>query len=191
MKKQVVWLMCFVLAGVCFAGVELNGGGAVVRDSITLKGMFEVIEPAIWSAVGVLLLWAIGVALKKFKENEILAQVYDAIRVGVDAAQEDYVVWHKRASADGKLTAAERREAMDIAYQHAKALLTGPAALLLMSWGWSKIQSVIKQQVEKKKQSGSKNILLEVTKNVESGVANGSIAAPAGTVTGNSGCNVQ
>jgi len=131
-----------------------------------LKEIFYAIEPTVWTLVGVLLLWLIGKLLAKMSQDAQYAEICAALREGVDKAQEEFVTWRKRAAEDGKLTPAERKEAMQIAYNHAKSILTGPAGKAFATWSIDKIQSIIKQYVEKKKAAENKTIVVE-SKNVD------------------------
>ena len=80
----------------------------------------------------------------------------EAVEEGMEHAQEEFVVWKKRASADGKLSKEERAEAREIALKHAKSIATGPAGKLLASWAKEKVGARIQRILNKKgKKSGS------------------------------------
>lgn len=87
----------------------------------------------------------------KFRNNQAVHDAIEALRVGVDKSQADFVEWRKRAAADGKLTREEIKEAERIALEHAKEIAKGPALELLKNWGTSIISSYIARIIEKKK----------------------------------------
>lgn len=142
-----------------------------------LKEIFSVIEPAVWSVVGLLVVYLLKQGLDKWKEKGLKSEIYEALRIGVDDAQERFVTWHKRASEDGKLTKEERQEAMRIAIEVARTHLGGEALKLLLTWSFEQVQSVIKQYVEKKKAAENKTIIVE-TANVDNSASSANPAAP-------------
>lgn len=62
-----------------------------------------------------LLTWLLGTVIRKIMREDFDVQVAEAIKVGVDQTQEEFVIWAKRAAADGKLTKEERQQAMELA----------------------------------------------------------------------------
>lgn len=171
--KYVLFLM---LAPCCLAAES----EVAASSSRWLVELMQFVEPAVWSILGVVITWLIAKLLKKMEADATYAQVCVAIREGVDKAQEEFVTWRKRAAEDGKLTKAERTEAMMIAWRYAKNTLTGEAAKLLSTWTFNRVQSIIKQYVEKKKAADNKTII-EVTEaaNVDNNTANSGVAPAA------------
>jgi len=112
--------------------------------------LWQVLVPLIIMAVGLIVTMVFKRLLGDWKDKAVYAEALEALQEGIDAAQEDFVVWRKRAAADGKLTAMERRQAMKLAWSHTKDVATGPAGELVLSWGWGRVQSLIKQLLAKR-----------------------------------------
>lgn len=86
---------------------------------------------------------------EKTKETE--RQVITALNVGVSKAQNDFVVWAKRSSADGKLSKDERRQAQEIAVKTAIEVASGPASSLLVKMGFDAAVGIVDSIIGKKK----------------------------------------
>lgn len=148
--------------------------------------LWQVLVPLIIMAVGLIVTMVFKRLLGDWKDKAVYAEALEALQEGIDAAQEDFVVWRKRAAADGKLTAMERRQAMKLAWSHTKDVATGPAGELVLSWGWGRVQSLIKQLLAKR---GKEKINVNIPKAPEPIVVGSAdpVAQPAAESAENEG----
>lgn len=159
---RLIWNITSILVMVCiFSGIVIAGEVAapivapVVQaspsfmDLVGLDNMLKVALLIIFVMIGL----GISYAAYKARNNQALHDAIEALRVGVDKTEGDFVEWRKRASADGKLTKDEIAQAQQLAISHAKDIASGPALNLLKSWGTSVIMSYITRIIEKKKLS--------------------------------------
>ena len=103
---------------------------------------------AVWTLLGVLLTGLLGFLWRLLARLGVETDAVDTLRNAVSLVGDDFVVWRKRANADGKLTAGERTEARDLAITKAHALATGPVAKLLTKWGVQKLSALITRVVQ-------------------------------------------
>lgn len=85
--------------------------------------------------------WLIEKANLDANEQEAL----ECIMEGMAKAQDEFVRQAKAASEDRRLSADEVQKAKDIAYTHAVAVAKGPAKDLILDWGKTRVDSLIKQ----------------------------------------------
>jgi Glu-tRNA(Gln) amidotransferase subunit E-like FAD-binding protein len=114
--------------------------------------------------------------LKKFGDDERWQKVLEALRIGVDYAQTEFVEWRKQAAEDGKLSKEEIKRAVDIALATARNVAADDATRkALASLSYEYVKSLIERILEKKKGT---------VVNVEvAGVAAGSAADGTGVPT--------
>lgn len=104
------------------------------------------------SALFILMLNAFGAWLGyRFRNNNILKDALEAVRIGVDHIEHEYVEELKTAAEDGKISKEEIAEANRLALETAKKYATGPALKLIESWGAEQAKSYITRIVESKK----------------------------------------
>ena len=103
---------------------------------------------AVWSLVGVLLTAFLGFVWKQVAKVGVETESIDTLRNAVSLVGDEFVVWRKRANADGKLTAEEREEAKTLAIAKAHTLATGPVSRMLTKWGVQKLSALITRVVQ-------------------------------------------
>ena len=79
------------------------------------------------------------------KADDTEKEAIEFLLEGINKAKDEIVREAKKAASDGKLTKQEISDAKIMAIQHAKAVATGPAKDLLVSWSTSKVESLIRQ----------------------------------------------
>lgn len=90
--------------------------------------------------------------LARYGDDERHAKALEALRIGVDKIQLEYVQWWKRSNADGKLTRDECFEAVRLALDAAVQSAADPAIRdIIRSWSYDKARSLIERILEKKK----------------------------------------
>lgn len=99
-------------------------------------------------AIAYLKKWA-DKLMDKLEATEAERGAVEALMAGMEKVQEDFVIMAKRAAEDGKLTAEERKEALDLAIMHAKTLAKGPALDLLNAAGKERLGAWAKQILAK------------------------------------------
>lgn len=87
----------------------------------------------------------------KVGQTEAEQKAVDALSVGVTEAYNNFVKLAKDASADGKLTEEEKKQARQFAIDTAKRIAVGPAKDLLFAWGQPKLENIVQQLVAKMK----------------------------------------
>lgn len=87
--------------------------------------------------------------LEKMDASEAERAAVEALMAGMELAQEDIVEDLKKKAADGKLTAEERREALDYAIRAAKGLAKGPALAVLTTSSRERLGAWAKQILAK------------------------------------------
>ena len=87
--------------------------------------------------------------LERMQASEAERQAVEALMAGMELAQEEIVNDLKIKAADGKLTADERREALDFAIKTAKALAKGPALKVLETSSRERLGAWAKQILAK------------------------------------------
>jgi len=103
---------------------------------------------AVWTLLGVLLTGLLGFVWRLLARVGVETEAVDTLRNAVSLVGDEFVVWRKRANADGKLTAEEREEAKNLAISKAHALATGPVARMLTKWGVQKLSALITRVVQ-------------------------------------------
>ena len=88
-------------------------------------------------------------AVKRWNLGDVEQEAINKILEGMTLAQEEFVREAKIASADGKLTKDEVKQAQAIAVNHAIGTAGGPVKDLLVRWGGIRINSIIKQLLVK------------------------------------------
>ena len=106
---------------------------------------------AVWTLLAVVLTGALGFVWRLLARVGVETEAVDTLRNAVSLVGEDFVVWRKRANADGKLTAEEREEAKTLAIAKAHTLATGPVARMLTKWGVQKLSALITRVVQGEK----------------------------------------
>ena len=106
---------------------------------------------AVWTLLGVLLTGLLGFVWRLLARVGVETDAVDTLRNAVSLVGDDFVVWRKRASADGKLTAEEREEAKDLAISKARELATGPVLRMLTRWGTWKLTALVNRIVQGEK----------------------------------------
>ena len=89
--------------------------------------------------------------IEKMNATDTEKEAIAAIMAGVAVAQDTLVDEAKKVSADGKLTKEEIEEAKKIAYDYALEIATGPVKDLLLTWGKTRVDSVVKNLLAKLK----------------------------------------
>lgn len=106
------------------------------------------------SAIFILMLNGFGAWLGyRFRNNNVFKDALEAVRIGVDHVEHEYVDQLKAAAADGTITKEEIAAANKLALDTAKKYATGPALKLIESWGAEQAKSYITRIVESKKDS--------------------------------------
>lgn len=105
----------------------------------------------VWNLVGAGLLFLFGLLWKLLRSKGIEDQAIDTLRTAVAQVGDDFVVWRKRAAADGKLTKEERTQAVDLAKAKAMELASGPVLRLLLRWGEDKLNGLVTRVVQGEK----------------------------------------
>lgn len=114
--------------------------------------MQEIIIPAVVSLIGVLLTALVAYVrilvnrfLVKMQASDAEKQAVDALVAGIAFAQEELVIFAKRAAEDGKLTTEERHAARDMAIEMAKKVATGPGLEVLKTASKERLDGWIKE----------------------------------------------
>ncbi len=115
----------------------------VAASTFSVMAWLDTIVKAVGSALGLALLWLVKKIFADYSQRQIYTQALAALEEGWAIAQEDFVIWAKRAKADGKLSQDEREEARKLAYEHALKIATGPARELLQAWTQDKILALL------------------------------------------------
>lgn len=110
-----------------------------------INPVLEIFITGIFSVAGVLVVNLLNKFVKKYVSDNVFNEALDALREGIDVAEDEFVRWAKRSAEDGKLNKEEIYEAMELAREHALAVLDGPAYDLLASFSKERIYSLIKQ----------------------------------------------
>ena len=105
------------------------------------------LSEAVWSLLGVLLTGLLAFVWRLLARVGVETDAVDTLRNAVSLVGDDFVVWRKRANADGKLTAEEREEAKTLAIAKAMQLGTGPVLRVLTKWGTQKLSALITRVV--------------------------------------------
>ena len=114
------------------------------------------------AVIGKALIGFLGAQKKKAEEetnNEVILETLTTLEAGVAKTEKDFVEGVKAASADGKLTKEEMKQAEDMAKQNAIeiALQIAPAAAnLLVKASSDMISGLIKLILGKQKQAEAK-----------------------------------
>lgn len=87
----------------------------------------------------------IDAQIAKNQDNEALQCLLE----GMAKAQEEIVREAKEIAKDGKLTKEEIESAKLLAWEHAKAIATGPAKDIVLAWTKERVASLIKQLLSK------------------------------------------
>ena len=106
---------------------------------------------AVWTLLAVVLTGALGFVWRLLARVGVETEAVDTLRNAVSLVGDDFVVWRKRANADGRLTEGERTEARDLAIAKAKELATGPVLRMLTKWGTTKLSALITRVVQGEK----------------------------------------
>jgi hypothetical protein len=106
---------------------------------------------AVWTLLAVVLTGALGFVWRLLARMGVETEAVDTLRNAVSLVGDDFVVWRKRANADGKLTAEEREEAKTLAINKARELATGPVLRMLTKWGTTKLSALITRVVQGEK----------------------------------------
>lgn len=120
-----------------------------------LEMIVETFLPMLLSIVGLAIGTLISIILarlvKKYGEDELWSEALEALRVGVDHAQVNFVEWAKRASEDGKLHKDEVREALDMAWATAIDIAKTPEVKkLIQSWTKEQLESFVQRILDRK-----------------------------------------
>ena len=103
---------------------------------------------AVWTLLGVLLTGLLGFVWRLLARVGVETDAVVTLRNAVSLVGDDFVVWRKRANADGRLTAEEREEAKTLAIAKARELATGPVLRMLTKWGTTKLSALITRVVQ-------------------------------------------
>lgn len=126
---------------------------STVAETVVTQGWWVGLMPVIIKVVSTVLLmgltWLTGKILKKMGNDAATKAALDALAEGMSKAQDAIVREAKKAAADGKLTKEEIAAAKTLAWDHAKAVATGPAKKIVINWGTEKVGSLIKQLLSK------------------------------------------
>lgn len=123
-----------------------------------VQPLIELVMKIVFTAVGAGLVWLLARISKEAANQKVVQDAIDAIKQGVDRAQEEFVEWAKRSAADGKLSKDERAEARNLAFRYALQAARSQAVLdLIRSWTTDKINSIIADILTKRK--GGQNVV--------------------------------
>lgn len=111
----------------------------------------DLLMKAVLTALGTGLLWVMKKWFSDYKATTVYREAIEALEIGWNKTQEQFVVWTKRAAADGKLTADERAEARQMALDFAQASASGQARVLLATWGQDKVAALLAKITGKNK----------------------------------------
>ena len=119
-------------------------------ESVLTEGIAVIVQ-GIVAIIGLFIIYAFKKWMVKYNETELFREALKALQIGIDATQEDFVAWAKRAREDGKLTKEERAEAMIMAKNHALTHLdTGsPVFQIVKNWTIDEVNSYIKRLLNK------------------------------------------
>ena len=106
---------------------------------------------AVWTLLAAVLTGTLGFVWRLLARVGVETEAVDVLRNAVSLVGEDFVVWRKRANADGKLTAEEREEAKTLAINKAKELASGPVLRMLTRWGTNKLSALVNRIVQGEK----------------------------------------
>lgn len=106
-------------------------------------GLGELITVGVFALLGIVAF----VLRKKLAENKAL----EALWVAIHNTEDEFVKLAKEADADGKLDAEEIKKAKQMAIDKALAYAKGPALQVLKDWGLPKLEAIITNLVQKKK----------------------------------------
>ena len=106
---------------------------------------------AVWTFLGIVLTGLLGFVWRLVSRMGVETEAVDTLRNAVSLVGDEFVVWRKRANADGKLTADEREEAKTLAINRARDLATGPVLRMLTKWGTTKLSALITRVVQGEK----------------------------------------
>ena len=106
---------------------------------------------AVWTLLAVVLTGALAFVWRLLARMGVETEAGDTLRSAVAQVGDDFVVWRKRANADGKLTAEEREEAKTLAIAKAHTLARGPVSRMLTKWGVQKLSALITRVVQGEK----------------------------------------
>tara|TARA_R110000737_G_scaffold297793_1_gene304605 strand:+ start:146 stop:511 length:366 start_codon:yes stop_codon:yes gene_type:complete len=109
------------------------------------------LNEAVWGVVGLGLTWALGLLYSWMRKHGVETSAVDSLRDGIAQAGDEFVVWRKRAAADGKLTAEDREAAKRMAADNALLIAKGPVLKMLTSWGKPKMEAMISRLVQGEK----------------------------------------
>jgi hypothetical protein len=175
------WILMVVMMLAC---VGLAVGAETTTDNSAGGGswwmtLLQGLESMLWIAVLSLIAWAAKLGIAKTKNDETLSKIHDAMTQAVDEVYESTVRDIKAKAADGKLTNEERKGVMTDAYKLALTKVDEPTRQVLLSYSASKIVSLIKSIIEKKKAAAGKTVVVEVN-NGNTGANSPAAAAAAG-----------
>ena len=132
-----------------------------IASAVTADGAYEGIWVQLLGTIATLLGVLLTFIAKKVADrivtrinaDEQEKAAIDAILEGMAKAQDEIVREAKRISKDGTLTSEEIEKARTVAYEHAMEVATGPVKNLLIQWGKTRVDSVIKQLLNKFRQA--------------------------------------
>lgn len=79
----------------------------------------------------------------KLNASQAVKDAQEALILGVQAVQAEYVEALKRGNADGKLTPEEAKEAKDLALAKAKTLASAQGLKVMQAWGEDKLSALV------------------------------------------------
>ena len=133
--------------------VEPVDGGTALPSWLTFILSFEFIWKALLTVGGTLFAWLAKMMVAKAGEDQAKKDAILALEAAVSATYEEFVRQTKQATADGKLSDAERKAARNMAITKAKEIATGAGLKLLKSWGAPILESLVEKIVSKMKES--------------------------------------
>ena len=106
------------------------------------------LSETVWGLVGLALTWLLGFVWRFLSRQGIEQEAVDNVRSAIAQVGDDFVVWRKRAAADGKLTPEERLEARTLAVAKSLEIAKGPALRMLTGWGTTKLNALVSRLVQ-------------------------------------------
>ena len=106
------------------------------------------------SILAIVLTMVSGWLVKKMKANEATRDAVESLNVGVNDTYKSFVQDLKKAREDGKLTKEEASIARTKAILSAEGVVSKAGFKILKAWGVPKLESLVQDLVNKKKNRG-------------------------------------
>ena len=106
------------------------------------------LSETVWGLVGLALTWLLGFVWSFLRKQGVEQEAINNLRTAIAQVGDDFVVWRKRASGDGKLTEEERTEARSMAVAKSLEIAKGPVLRMMTSWGTTKLNALVSRLVQ-------------------------------------------